>query len=248
MVYKNRSVRRHQAISGAVAGEVSVEGISLDLAIKSFRFLFLFSLVRLMENNKKIMRELYELYLELGHEVFEEKIKKPMELYYLHKTHDSSNAISMSSLNTFDTNDMQSQKFGDATFYDDDLFIPPSFDEEIYFDDNLPPIYDDYCDDTYAIKNKCLQVYHDKNDSCDIYFLVFSPTITNEKYFSYVESNKFSMLVDHDKNFLCDTYIVEFIHDPTENYYERGTYAYRYFNNIKFPLFMLKVLKLHIFF
>src|ERR1041384_5043124 len=46
---------------------------------------------------------------------------------------------------------------------------------------------------------------------------------------------------------LCDTYIVEFIHDPTVNYYERGTYAYRYFNNIKFPLFMLKVLKLHVF-
>ena len=30
------------------------------------------------ENN---MRELYEIYLELGHEVFEEKIKKPMENY-----------------------------------------------------------------------------------------------------------------------------------------------------------------------
>src|SRR3954468_996988 len=55
------------------------------------------------------------------------------------------------------------------------------------------------------------------------------------------------MLVDHDKKVLCDTYIVEFIHDTTENYYERGTYAHRYFNNIKFPLFMLKVLKLHLF-
>ena len=41
-------------------------------------------------------------------------------------------------------------------------------------------------------------------------------------------------------------YIVEFIHDPIENYYVKGTYAYRYFNNIKFPLFMLKVLKLHL--
>src|ERR1041385_2945830 len=51
-----------------------------------------------MENNKKIMRELYELYLELGHEVFEEKIKKPMELHYLHNTHVSSNVTSMSSL------------------------------------------------------------------------------------------------------------------------------------------------------
>src|SRR3954469_8633899 len=56
------------------------------------------------------------------------------------------------------------------------------------------------------------------------------------------------MLVDHDKKVLCDTYIVDFIHDPTKNHYERGTYAYRYFNNIKFPLFMLKILKLHLFF
>src|ERR1041385_3027353 len=191
--------------------------------MKSFCFLFLVSLVRLMENNKNIMRELYELYLELGHEVFEEKIKKPMELYYLHNTHDSSNVISMSSLNTFDANDMQSYKLGDAMFYEEALFSPPNFDEEINFHDTLPPIYDDYCDDTYAIKNECLEVYHDKNDSCDSYFLKFALTITNEKDFAYVESNKFSMLVDHDKNFLCDTYIVEFIHDRTGNCYERGT-------------------------
>src|SRR3954463_5119811 len=168
-----------------------------------------------MENNNKIMRELYEIYLESGHEVFEEKIKKPMELYYLHNTHDSSNVICMSCLNSFDTNDMQSHKLGDATFYEDDLFSPPSFDEEIYFDDTLPPIYDDYCDDTYDIKNIFLQVHHDKNDLCDSYFVEFAPTITNEKDFAYVGSNKFSMLVDHDKNFLCYTYIVEFIHDTT---------------------------------
>src|ERR1041385_3591479 len=154
-----------------------LKGISLDLAIKYFRLLFLFLLVRLMGNNKNIMRELYELYLELGHEVFEEKIKKPMELYYLHNTHDSSNAISMSSFNTFYPNDMQSYKLGDATFYEDDLFSPRSFDEEIYFDDTLPPIYDDYFDETNAIKNTILQVDHDKKDSCDSYFLEFAPTI-----------------------------------------------------------------------
>ena len=191
------------------------------------------------------MRELYELYLELGHEVFEEKIKKPMELYYLQNTHDSSNVISMSSLNTFDANDMQSHKLGDATFYEEDIVSPPSFDEEIYFDGTLPPIYDDYCDDTYAIKNKFLQVDHDKNDSYDSYFVEFAPTTIDD--FAYLGSNKFSMLVDHDKKVLCDSYIVEFIHDPTENHYEMGTCAYRYFNNIKFPLFMLKVLKLHLF-
>ena len=68
------------------------------------------------------MRELYELYLELGHEVFEEKIKKPMEPYYLHNTHDSSNVTSKSSLNTFDANDMQSHKLGHAMIYEDGLF------------------------------------------------------------------------------------------------------------------------------
>src|SRR3954471_8979703 len=168
-----------------------------------------------------------------------------MELYYFHNTHVSRNVTTMSSLNTFDANDMQSHKLGDATFYEENIFSPPSFDEENYFDDTLPPIYDDYCDATYPIKNKFLQVDHDKNDSYDSYFVEFAPTTIDD--FAYLGSNKFSMLVDHDKNVFCDTYIVEFIHDPTEIYYERGTYAHRYFNNIKFPLFMLKVLKLHLF-
>ena len=64
---------------------------------------------------------------------------------------------------------------------------------------------------------------------------------------AYVESKSTFLHVDHGNNALCDAYIVEFIRDPTKNYYEKGTYAYRYFNNIKFPLFMLKVLKLHLF-
>ena len=45
------------------------------------------------------------------------------------------------------------------------------------------------------------------------------------------------------KNDLCDSYTVEFIHDATENYYEGGTYACRNCNNIKFPLYVLKILK-----
>ena len=64
----------------------------------------------------------------------------------------------------------------------------------------------------------------------------------NEKKFAYVESNKISMLMDHEKNALCDSYIVEFIHDATENYYERGTYAFTYCNNIKFSLYLLQIL------
>ena len=49
------------------------------------------------------------------------------------------------------------------------------------------------------------------------------------------------MLVDHEKNALCDGYIVELINDSTENYYEGGIYACRNCNNIKFPLYVLKV-------
>ena len=56
------------------------------------------------------------------------------------------------------------------------------------------------------------------------------------------------MLVDHEKNSLCDGYMVELIHDATENYYEGGIYACRNCNNINFPLYVLKVLKLYLFF
>ena len=44
---------------------------------------------------------------------------------------------------------------------------------------------------------------------------ISDPTIPNEKNFAYVESRKFSMLVDHENNALCDGYIDEFIHDAT---------------------------------
>ena len=45
-----------------------------------------------------------------------------------------------------------SRKLGEAMFNEDDIFSLPSFDMQIYNDDSMPPTYDDYCDDTYAIK------------------------------------------------------------------------------------------------
>ena len=45
-----------------------------------------------------------------------------------------------------DANDMQSHKLGEAMFDGDDIFCPPSFDEKIYYDESMPPIYDDYID------------------------------------------------------------------------------------------------------
>ena len=44
------------------------------------------------------------------------------------------------------------------------------------------------------------------------------------------------MHVAHDKNVLCDSYIINFVHDDTESYYERGKHGFMHLNNIKFPL------------
>ena len=218
-----------------------------------------------MENNNKI-RDLYEIYLELGHDVFEERIKKPTELCLQNSC---SNVISMNSLNTIISNAMEKSKLGEGSFYD--LFGSPVLEEKICFDDTLSPVYDDYNDSgileppTIVDKVYChydvppiydvyndklaifspstIAIYDDYNDGCDS----FTPTITNETVYAYVESNDTSMHVAHDKNVLCDSYIVNFIHDATESYYERGKYGFMYLNNIKFPLFMLKILELHLF-
>ena len=58
-----------------------------------------------------------------------------------------------------------------------------------------------------------------------------------------IKSNKSYMLVHHENSVVCDGYIVEFIHDAFENYQEKGTYALTYLNNLKFPLYVFKVLK-----
>ena len=135
-------MRRHQAVfwrrcQGGKCWKVS----PLDSAILSFCFLFLFSLVRL--NGKQ---RVYSSFPKFGFEVFEEKIKKPMELY-LHNNHASSYVISMISLNAIVANAMENCKLGDAGFDDYDFFSPPSFEEEICFDDTMPPINDDYNDE-----------------------------------------------------------------------------------------------------
>ena len=140
----------------------------------------------------------------------EEEVNKMFGTKSLNDKHDC-DVIGMHSLNIHDANDMQSHKLGDAMFDEDDIFSPPSFDEQIYYDESMPPIYHDYCDDTYATKNSDNhETFHlDLNfQSHDSYFVEFAPTIIHEKKFAYVESNKNSMLVAHEKNALCDSYIV----------------------------------------
>ena len=134
--------------------------------------------------------------------------------------------------------------------------MPPIYDE------NKVATYDDYSDETYAIKSSEDYIYKTCHDydypftehysfNVEIIYRIRvsydTPTIVNENKVAYMESSKFSVLVDHEKNTLGAGYIVEFIHDSTENYYEGGIYASRNCNNIKFPLYVLKVLKLCLF-
>jgi hypothetical protein len=112
--------------------------------------------------------------------------------------------------------------------YDDyndeyDIFSSPTIEEEIRYDYNMPPIFDDYGDE-------------------NSYFGEFSPTTI-----VHVGSINFFVHIAHDKNVLCDSYIVNSIHDATESYYERGKHGLMDLNNIEFPLFLMEFLKLYLF-
>ena len=62
-----------------------------------------------------------------------------------------------------------------------------------------------------------------------------------------VENNT-RVLVGHEQHDLCDSYILYVVHDATGNYFERGKFGCRNFHVTKTPLFMLKVLKLFLFY
>ena len=86
--------------------------------------------------------------------------------------------------------------------------------EEVPIDyENEVAIYDDYCDDMYAIKEyfnheTCHDTFNFQLDyaSHDSYFVEFAPTIPNGKNFAYVKTSEIFMLVDHEQNALCDGY------------------------------------------
>ena len=80
-------------------------------------------------------------------QILEEECIKMFGTKSLNDEHDC-NVVSMNSLNIHDANDMQSHKLGDAMFAEDDIFCPPSFDEQIYYDESMAPIYDDYIDES----------------------------------------------------------------------------------------------------
>ena len=82
-----------------------------------------------------------------------------------------------------------------------------------------------------SYQSSCFDIAKSGKEEVLIYF---DPTI--------LELDKMYVLVDREEHALCDSYIVEFVHDATENYYERGKYGCRNFHGTKTPLYMLKVL------
>src|SRR3989337_1951448 len=95
---------------------------------------------------------LYNVFLENdGSEncakVLEEEFNKMFGIKSLNDKNDC-NVVCMLSMNIHDANDMQCHKLGDAMFDEDDLFSPASFDVQIYYNGSMPPIYDDYIDES----------------------------------------------------------------------------------------------------
>ena len=117
---------------------------------------------------------------------------------------------------------------------DNPLFVP-NFEMHGTKEFFLENVYDKALDDGPIL-----------NDQSSCYRIVksgfegFNPTI--------FELDKNYVFVDHEKHTLCDSYIVEFIHDATENYYERGKYGCRSFHGTETPHYVLNVLKLLLFY
>jgi hypothetical protein len=104
------------------------------------------------------------------------------------------------------------------------IFSSATFEEKISYDYNMPPVFDDYGDkNNYSVESAPTTIVH-------------------------VGSINSFMHVAHDRDALCDSYIVNSTHDATESYYERGKHGFMDLNNIEFPLFMLQILKLHLFY
>ena len=76
-------------------------------------------------------------------QLLEEEVYKMFGTKFLNDEHDC-NVVSLNSLNIHDANDMQSYKLGDAMFDEYDIFSSPSLDVQIYYNESMPPIYDDY--------------------------------------------------------------------------------------------------------
>ena len=106
--------------------------------------------------------------------------------------------------------------------------------------------HDATMDDTY--KDELAIVPYVKHE-----IIAIAPTLQCDRlHLSYHPKNRVEnntrVLVGHEPHDLCDSYILDVVHDATENYFERGKFGCINYHVTKTPLFMLKVLKLFLFY
>ena len=113
-------------------------------------------------------------------------------------------------------------KIGDALLNEYDPLIPSTFDKKIYYDDSMPPIYDDYMDESGF--GEVMTLFSDTSTILEEVSIDYDNEVAiYDDYYDdiyAIKSDKSSMLVQHEKSDVCDSYIVESIHDVSENYYE----------------------------
>ena len=96
------------------------------------------------------------------------------------------------------------------------------------------PIYDDYTDESGF--GEIMTLFSDESTILEEVSIDYDNEVAiYDDYYDDMyatKSNKSSMLVHHERSDICDIYIVEPFHDVSENYYDEGTYALTYLNNI----------------
>jgi hypothetical protein len=154
---------------------------------------------------------------------------------------------------------MESSKLGEAGFDKNDIFSSPSLEEEECYTFECHDYIEISPFDKFEVNNSLTQVKEiaeSKNVLPNIIYdnaLDDGPILPNDINYTIIVKSGFNdptvfeldknyVFVDHEKHALYDSYIVKFVHDATENYFERGKYGYRNLHVIKFPLFVMKVL------
>ena len=158
--------------------------------------------------------------------VLEEELYRMLGMKYVNDEHDC-NVVSMNSLNIHDANDMQSHKLGEAMFDEDDIFSPPSFNEQIYYDDSTPPIYDDYIDESGFGRVSTLgsndpTILEGVESYCDNYESGFGEVMT---LFSNDSIILEEVSIDYDENkvatyddYCDDTYVIKISDNYCHNF------------------------------
>ena len=74
-----------------------------------------------------------------------------------------------------------------------------------------------------------------------------SGCLVHDLYYSYCPYIIIVCMRTFARIFIVTAILLKFSYDATESYFERGKHGSKYLNSVQYPLFMLKVLKLHLF-